>query len=200
MDIMNILVLSDQVSAALWEHFEKSRLDRVDLILACGDLPAEYLSFLATFFHGPVLYIRGNHDDSYEDHPPEGCICIEDDIYVYRGIRILGLGGSLRYKPGRNQYTEREMNRRVRRLWLKLHRNKGFDTLMTHAPAYGIGDGEGAVHTGFLTFVRLLEKYSPRFFVHGHMHLNYGGSARRLSRYQNTVVVNAFEKFVIEYE
>ena len=124
---MKILALADQESSYLWDYFEKSKLEGIDLILSCGDLHPHYLSFLATFFQGPVLYVHGNHDDCYEKTPPEGCVCIDGKIYEHEGIRILGLGGSMRYKTGRNQYTEREMNRRIRRLFFSLWRKKGFD-------------------------------------------------------------------------
>lgn len=38
-----------------------------------------------------MLYVCGNHDDKYEQKPPEGCICIDDKIYVYKGFVSLGL-------------------------------------------------------------------------------------------------------------
>ena len=93
---MKILVLADQESLYLWDYFDKSKLQGIDLILSCGDLHPHYLSFLATFFQGPVLYVRGNHDDCYENTPPDGCTCIDGKLYEYEGIRILGLGGSMR--------------------------------------------------------------------------------------------------------
>ena len=143
---MRILVLADIESKYYWDYFDKSKLDGIDLILSCGDLKPEYLSFLATFAKVPILYVRGNHDDIYETHPPDGCICIEDTIYNYRGVRILGLGGSIRYKQGKNQYTQAEMRGRVRRLWWKLKKSKGIDILLTHSPAYHINDGEDGPH------------------------------------------------------
>ena len=87
---MKILAVSDIESKYLWDYFEPKKLEGVELILSCGDLAAEYLSFLATFTHAPVLYVHGNHDAGYENRPPEGCICIEDEIFTYRGVRILG--------------------------------------------------------------------------------------------------------------
>ena len=93
---MNILVIADEEAPSLWDYFRPEKLKDVDLILSCGDLNPKYLSFLATFCKGPVLYVHGNHDDRYEKTPPEGCICIEDKIYEYKGIRIIGLGGSYR--------------------------------------------------------------------------------------------------------
>ncbi|MGN1266816.1 MAG: metallophosphoesterase, partial [Dorea sp.] len=146
---MKILVIADKEARYLWDYFEKSKLQGIDLIISCGDLDSEYLSFLATFTSAPVLYVHGNHDDKYEKNPPGGCICIEDTIYVHNGVRILGLGGSMRYKPGEHQYTEWEMRKRVRKLWPKLLWHRGFDILVTHAPAQGLNDGDDLPHQGF---------------------------------------------------
>ena len=113
---MRLLILSDKESNYLWDSENPKRLEDIDLILSCGDLRPEYLSFIATFTHAPVLYVHGNHDDRYQETPPDGCFCIENRIYRFQGIRILGLGGSVRYRDGLHQYTQSEMNRRVRRL------------------------------------------------------------------------------------
>lgn len=194
---MKILVLADEPSKWLWDFFEREKLEEYDLILSCGDLPAAYLSFLVTFAKGPLLYVHGNHDH-YDRKPPEGCICIEDQIYKYNGIRILGLGGSMRYKPGNNQYTEKEMRKRVRKLAWPLLKNNGFDILLTHSPARGLGDLEDLPHQGFEIFNNLMEKYKPKYFLHGHVHMNYGGGAKREQQYIETTIINAYEKWVIE--
>lgn len=195
---MKIMVLSDTESKSLWDYFEKSKLEGIDLILSCGDLDPRYLSFLASFTKVPILYVHGNHDVCYEKIPPDGCICIEDTVYEYKGIRILGLGGSMRYKPGPHQYSQKEMNSRVRKLWYKLKRHKGFDILLAHSPAYQINDGEDLPHMGFQAFIHLMDKYSPKFFVHGHVHMNYGRQHVRLSQYKDTQIVNAYEQYIIE--
>ena len=196
---MRIMAIADQESKLLWDYFDKSYLEGIDLILSCGDLKPQFLSFLATFTHAPILYVHGNHDDRYEETPPDGCICIEDKIYVHNGVRILGLGGSMRYKPGNNQYTEFQMRARVWKLWLKLKYRKGFDILLTHSPAYQFNDEEHLPHRGFQVFRTLMDKYKPAYFIHGHVHLNYGRFPR-LSTYNETQVINAFEKYIFEYE
>lgn len=196
---MKILAISDQESKWLWDYFKKENLEGIDLILSAGDLKPQYLSFLATFTSAPILYVHGNHDERYEQTPPEGCICIEDEIYVHEGIRILGLGGSMRYRPGNHQYTEKEMKKRVKKLKWKLFRHGGFDILLTHAPAFGVNDGTDIPHKGFEVFHVLLKKYEPRFFIHGHMHLDYGRDAKRLDNYQGTQIINAHEKYIFEY-
>lgn len=197
---MRILAIADEESKYLWDYYEKEKLEGIDLILSAGDLDPRYLSFLVTLSSVPVLYVHGNHDDMYEQTPPEGCICIEDQIYEYKGLRILGLGGSMRYRPGKHQYTDKQMARRVRKLWFALHRKKGFDILLTHSPAYQLNDGRDLPHQGFKVFQVLLDKYKPKFFIHGHVHLNYGAKCRRYDKYGDTNVINAFERCIIEIE
>ena len=105
---MKILLVSDEESSYLWDYYQPGRLDGIDLILSCGDLKAEYLSFLVTMGKAPLLYIHGNHDVDYVNRPPEGCDCIEDKLVEVKGLRILGLGGSKLYSHGPHQYTADE--------------------------------------------------------------------------------------------
>ena len=197
---MRILAIADEESKALWDYFDKSMLEGIDLIISCGDLDPRYLSFLVTFYSGPVLYVHGNHDGKYEQIPPEGCTCIEDDIFVYKGVRILGLGGSMRYKHGPHQYTEREMKQRVAKLWFKIFFRRGFDILVAHAPAYQLNDGRDLPHQGFQIFRTLLERYRPKFFLHGHVHLSYGRNYKRYDKYMDTHIINAYERCVFDFE
>ena len=197
---MKILALSDVADKALWDYLDRRLLEGVDLVLACGDLPSNYLQFLTCFTHAPILYIHGNHDEHYEKNPPEGCICIEDQIYEFNGVRILGLGGSMRYRPTPRPYmcNERDMKKRVRKLWWQLRKHKGFDILLTHAPARDIGDQEDLPHRGFQTFVELMDRYHPKYMVHGHVHQEYGFGFKRERQYGETKVINAYKRYFIE--
>ena len=194
---MKILAISDEECAALWEYYTPGRLNDYDLIISCGDLKPEYLSFLVTMAHCPVLYVHGNHDGSYEKHPPEGCDCIDDALVVYRGIRILGLGGCRWYHPGPHQYREEQMRRRIRRLWFPLWRAKGVDIVVTHAPPQDIGDGKDPAHRGFQALRPFLEKYRPRYLLHGHVHLR-GLDPRRERHCGATTVINVYERHTLE--
>lgn len=195
---MKILILSDIESKYLWDYFEKEKLEGIDLILSCGDLKPQYLSFLASFSKVPILYVRGNHDDCYEQTPPDGCICIEDRIYVHEGIRIMGMGGSVRYNNGKNQYTQGQMKQRVRKMWFQLKKNRGIDIFLAHSPAAGINDGFDHVHKGFEAFNEVLDVYEPRYFIHGHIHKNYQSNFVREYQYHNTMIVNGYERYIIE--
>lgn len=195
---MKIMAIADVESKALWEHYNSNRLDDTDLIVSCGDLDPRYLSFLVTCANIPLLYVHGNHDECYDRTPPDGCICIDDRIYVHNGIRFLGLGGSFPYKDGKYMYTESQMKRRIRRMSRQLRRYNGFDVLVTHAPAYGIGDGEDPAHRGYEIFLPLLEKYKPAYMLHGHIHMQYDYTLKRENPYQETTIVNAYEKYFLD--
>ncbi len=198
---MKILVLADTADKALWDYLDRRLLEGVELVLSCGDLPAEYLSFLTCFTHAPIYYVHGNHDTGYDTKPPEGCECVDDDIVVFNGVRILGLGGSMRYRPNQPyMFNEKEMARRVRKLRRKLRKHKGFDILLAHAPALGVGDMEDLPHRGFQVFLDLMDRYKPRYLVHGHVHQEYSalGFARE-RKYGDTTVINAYKRYYIDY-
>ena len=195
---MKILIVSDEESPALWEFYSPEKLADIDLILSCGDLDPKYLQFLVTMAHCPLLYVHGNHDGRYALNPPEGCLCIEDQILVYNGIRILGLGGCLRYRDGAHQYTEEEMRRRIHRLRWQLRRSGGVDIVVTHAPPQGVGDGPDPAHTGFGALRELLDTYRPRYLFHGHVHMRYGWNLTRERSYNGTKVINASERYILE--
>lgn len=195
---MKLLLVSDEESAFLWDYFQPGTLDGIDLILSCGDLKADYLSFLVTMGRAPLLYVHGNHDLNYVNHPPEGCDCIDGNLVTVKGLRIMGLGGSLMYSGGPHQYTERQMERRIWRMKLKLMRAGGVDIILTHAPARGYGDQEDPAHRGFEAFFPLLDKYRPQYLIHGHVHKRYSSKMERVLHYGDTTIINASERYVLE--
>lgn len=195
---MKILALSDEECAALWDHYVPGRLAGYDLILSCGDLKAEYLSFLVTMGRCPVLYVHGNHDEGYQRLPPEGCDCIDDRLVIYNGVRILGLGGCRWYHPGPFQYTEAQMRRRIRRLRFALWRAGGVDLVVTHAPPRGVGDRDDPAHVGFQCLVDLVQRYHPQYLLHGHIHLRYTPNAPRVRELGETQVINVSERYVLD--
>lgn len=195
---MKALVIADEESKYLWDYFAPEKLDGIDLIVSCGDLNAEYVSFLATMAHVPVLYVHGNHDGGYDRRPPEGALCIDDEVYVHNGLRIAGLGGSMRYRTGAWQFTEAEMRKRIRRLRGRINRLGGLDVLVTHAPLHGYGDMSDLPHRGFTVFGELLHDYRPPLMLHGHVHLSYGANIPREHWYGTTRIVNAYERIILD--
>ncbi len=196
---MKILAIADQESRLLWDYYKEGCLDGVDLILSAGDLSSEYLEFLVTMTGLPVYYIHGNHDSRYDTKAPGGCTCIDGDLIEFNGVRILGLGGSMCYNNSRYQYTDKQMRRRVLCLLPKIWRYGGFDILLTHSPARGLHDAEDLPHRGFEIFNWLLTKFKPRYFIYGHVHQSYGGRYARYDKFEDTELINAFERCIFEY-
>ncbi len=195
---MKILAVADEECNALWDHYIPGRLKDYDLILSSGDLKASYLSFLVTMARCPVMYVHGNHDTAYERNPPEGCDCIDDKLVIYKGLRILGLGGCYQYRPGSFQYTDRQMRARIRRLRRQIKQAGGVDIVVTHAPPLGVGDAEDPAHRGFEAFLELIDSYHPTYLLHGHIHLSYGHNIKRENEYNGTKVINVCERFTLD--
>lgn len=213
-----ILAVADEVEESLYG--DRLRELRPDLVLSCGDLPFDYLESLVSMTDVPLLYVPGNHDpdlratspasepspllDQYVDPPgPPGCTFADGRIVEAAGVRVAGLGGSVRYREGPNQYTQSEMRWRALRLelraWLKGFRNgRGVDVLITHAPPLGLGDEDDPAHRGFAAFHRLVGKLSPKLMVHGHVHPY--GSPRPDRRLGPTQIVNAVGYRLLEVQ
>ncbi len=196
---MKILIIADEESKYLWNHYDTTFFSDIDFIISAGDLKAKYLSFLTTMSRKRLFYIHGNHDNSYRHSPPDGCETLEDNIIVQNGIRILGLGGSFRYKEGPFQYTEKKMRRRIRKLNIIIRQFGGIDIIVTHAPAKGIDDGKDLCHTGFEVFNELMRKYKPTYLIHGHQHLNYGYNSKRINFYKKTTIINGYNYYILDY-
>lgn len=195
---MRILALADEELMSLWDNYVPGPLKEYGLILSAGDLHAAYLSFIVTMARAPLMYVHGNHDTGYAVTEPEGCDCIDGAVVEYRGLRILGLGGCMWYRPGAHQYTEKQMRRRIRKLRWEIAKYGGVDIVVTHAPPKGVGDSDDHAHRGFECFLDLIDRYRPRYLLHGHVHLRYGMDKTREREYHGTKVINVCEKFVID--
>lgn len=197
---MRILAVSDVEAKKYYEHYQAGALKGIDLILGCGDLRRQYLEFLVTMAGCPLLYVRGNHDDRFDSEPPEGCTCIDGEVVNVEGLRIAGLGGCHKYRDGLNMYTEGEMARRYMRIVPSIMKSGGIDILLTHAPAYGLGDIDTIPHRGFHTFKRIMNRHKPAYMIHGHIHMTYGVNVERVIEYNETTIINAYESYVLEID
>ncbi len=212
-----ILAIADEPFPGLPDLLEQ----RPDVVLSCGDLPWEDLERIVDVANVPLLFVPGNHDPALvavqapvwppsiefrdlDDPPgPRGCTSVDGRIEDAAGLRIAGLGGSVRYRPGPNQYTQRQMAARARRLarrarLKRLRDGRGVDVLIAHSPPKGLGDEDDPAHEGFEAFHGLVRKLRPRLLLHGHVH-PYG--IARPDRYiDETRVVNVIPYKVIDLE
>ena len=197
---MKLLLISDQEEPYLYDYYVPGRLKDYDLILSAGDLKPAYLRFLVTMAWAPLLYVHGNHDVRYESDPPEGCDCVDGCFSIVKGLRILAFGGSAWYNGQPHQYTEKQMERRIRKTRRAVRRAGGVDIILTHAPPRGFGDGDDPAHRGFECFTKLIEDYKPKYFIHGHQHLNYNSFSQRVLQAGETTVINACGRYELETE
>jgi predicted phosphodiesterase len=215
--MIRILAVADEVSQALYGPRLKEL--RPDLILGCGDLPFDYLEYLRAKAEVPLLYVHGNHDPSprkpvtstylpaeyAQRSPPSavGCVDLEDRWEDEVGLRIAGLGGSIRYNDGDNQFTQAEMRRRVRRLTRRARiRNwrdrRSVDVVIAHSPPLDCGDEGDGPHRGFAAFHRLIEQLEPKVMLHGHIHPH--GRPRPDRTIGRTRIVNVIPYRLLEIE
>jgi Icc-related predicted phosphoesterase len=185
--------VADEVDESLYG--DKLPAVQPDIVLACGDLPFDYLEFLVSRLDVPLFYVPGNHDPALKppdmgwmpmrfetaafggEHAfgPEGSINIDGHVIESHGLRIAGLGGSIRYKDGPNQYSQGQMGRRAIRLELglrlkRVRNGRKLDILVTHAPPFGTAEAKDAAHVGFVSFLRLIRTFKPALAIHGHVH------------------------------
>lgn len=188
--MVKALAVSDEVEAGLRDGAAR-RLD-VDLIVAAGDLPFDYLAGLSDTLDRPGVLVPGNHDPDISGFTqraglwtragmpcawpgPAGFVDADGRVVDVAGLRFAGLGGCVRYRNGPNQWTQREQARRARSLVRRARRlfrrdGRGVDVLLTHAPPRRCGDREDGPHHGFECLHDVVEALRPKLLVHGHIH------------------------------
>lgn len=197
---MKVLLVADEESRYIWDHFDREAFRGVELIVSCGDLKRDYLNFLVTMLPVPLVYVPGNHDGSFMQDPPAGCIDLEKRMFVYKGLRFIGFGGAKSPRRAPCHYTEGRMRLRLWRRLPEIFLRRGVDVLVTHAPAEGLGDGADSFHQGFRVFRDILDRYRPRYFIHGHQHLTYNAMQKRILQHGETTVVNAYGHYILDIE
>jgi hypothetical protein len=140
-----VLAVSDEVDEGLCADLSPVRA--AELIVACGDLPFDYLGYLMNGLDVPLVFVPGNHDPDLSGYRssragltlragmpvrapwPEGAVNADRRIVSAAGLRLAGLGGCPRYGSGPNQYSERQLAGRARvlrrRAWWQHRREQG---------------------------------------------------------------------------
>jgi len=218
---LKILCISDQIDPQIYSPRIKERFSDVDLILSAGDLPMDYLDYIISTLNKPLFFVFGNHhtDDLKYYSKKNNSITTfseqaEIDYFccgaVHLGskavkselnIILAGLGGSMRYNNGKNQFTEFEMFLEILKMIPRLLCNRIFhgrylDILLTHSPPRGVHDKKDRCHMGFKIFLWFMKTFKPKYLVHGHIHL-YDLGDIRCTKWGCTEVVNAYSHYVI---
>ncbi len=168
--MVRVLAVADEVVASIQDA--RVRELEPDLVVAAGDLPWDYLEFLADTLDAPLVFVPGNHDPEVVGSRPQGAVNLDQNVLQVAGLRIAGLGGCVRYNEGPNQYTQQQYARRARKLMRRERRapGHGVDILLTHAPPLGLGDDDDRPHLGIEALHGVIESFRPTWHLHGHIH------------------------------
>jgi len=179
-----------------------------DLILHAGDImnsgynKNDILDF-CTWFHSldqyqDKVFIAGNHDRMFEDHPIEAntivnnygsVIYLQDDDLDVNGVKIYG-------SPWQPWFYDWAFN--LPRNGLQLAANwetipDNTDILITHGPAFGTLDTvEGRRHSnlGCELLAERIERLKPKIHVCGHIHSGYGYVFKDGTHFFNAAVLD----------
>ncbi len=205
-DAVTVLAVSDQIDERIYSSTLKSRMGDVEIVVGCGDLPARYLEFLADALEKPVYFVLGNHmeewtRDAHSGRPyePMGCVNLDSKVLTdpRTGLILGGLPGSPKYSgEGGQQFSEWQMSLKIARMFPRLFANrlrKGrwIDVLVTHAPPRDVNDRDDVAHRGFKSVRWFLERYKPRYHLHGHVHL-YDRNAPYRQTHHDVEVINVY--------
>jgi Icc-related predicted phosphoesterase len=202
---MKILCVSDHIDPLVYSNSIKTRYADVDYILCAGDLPLDYLDFIVSSLNKPLFFVFGNHHvDELTAQSCHNCggVHVGSRVRKEEGLIVAGLGGSMRYNRGANQFTELQMYLEAiklipRMLYNRVFHRRYLDILLTHAPPRGIHDRQDRCHWGFRAFLWFMKTFKPRYLVHGHIHL-YDLSDTRRTNWMKTEVINAYSHYIID--
>ncbi|GBU27858.1 hypothetical protein R84B8_01401 [Treponema sp. R8-4-B8] len=215
---MKILCISDKIDPQIYSPRVKERFGDVDLILSAGDLPLDYLDFIISSLNKPLFFVFGNHHTEELRHYKKpwnilmlqevreylgcGAIYLGSKVKKEGKILIAGLGGSMRYNNGPNQFTNFEMNIEILKLipsllWNRIAHGRFLDVLLTHAPPKGVHDKNDKCHLGFKSFLWFMKVFKPKYLVHGHIHL-YDLNDTRSTKWNDTTVINVYSHYIID--
>ncbi|MBN2444895.1 MAG: metallophosphoesterase [Spirochaetales bacterium] len=218
---MKILCIADHIDPTIYSDNIRTRFKDIDIILSAGDLRFNYYDYIMSNLNKPLYFVFGNHNLNglkyyKKDFKEEvydlvnkrvrfgkgGGTYIDRKIIKCKNLLIGGLGGSMWYNGGKNQFTEFGMFLKIVKMlpaliFNRIVHGRFIDILLTHSPPFGIHDQKDRCHRGFKVFLYFLRLFKPRFMLHGHIHL-YSPCDKRLDRFHSTDVINVYNHYIVE--
>lgn len=166
------------------------RESNVDLVCTLGDLDYFSLLELKEVYDIPKIGVYGNHcSGTYFEEL--GIKNMHLSTFEYKGFIFGGFEGSVRYKsdPQAPMYTQEEASQMLATF-------PRVDVMLGHSPPYGINDEpEEIAHQGFKALREYVEKYKPKYLLHGH---TYPTEKNLVTEYQETKIVYVFSDKIVE--
>lgn len=156
---MTLLIIADDDSAI--SHLPEMK---ADVLISCGDLAEVSITRAATRCGcRQILAVKGNHDSAAAF--PSPVIDLHTRTFTFQGITFGGFGGSWKYKPlGHHLFEQSEVESALKSF-------PKVDVFIAHNSPALIHDKDDFVHAGFTAFNGYIARHQPRFFLHGHQHI-----------------------------
>ncbi|HEX2864726.1 MAG TPA: phosphohydrolase [Deinococcales bacterium] len=209
MSLKRVLLLADKIHPYIYRDTFPQGLGHLDLVLGAGDLPGDYLEFVATKSPVPVLYVHGNHNEEVvttelgREGPPGGAESVHGKVVERAGLIVAGWGGAPRYRDGgTGQYTGWEVRRGLAGMRWPLYQarrrhGRAVDIFLTHAAPTGPHEGTDHAHRGCIYLNRFDARYRPQVHAHGHVH-EYEGKKGEYTTPEGVRVINGYGYVVVE--
>ena len=189
MKILKILSIADIHGSQYRLNIALKNIEKYspDLMVICGDItqfgPADTAINILNQIKIKTLAIHGNidSDDVLKAIETSKAINIHIKKEIVDSIPFIGLGGNI------NILSDSKIKIKVNNTHKTLNEIIDKSTvLVTHIPPYGLQDKIFlGLHSGSKEIKKIINKYSPRLVLCGHIHENPG-----FIKYNNTTIVN----------
>lgn len=191
-------------------HNWKIRFPKCDVLAIAGDISMrgtlpwfieEFVPYIQQFTFDKCLLVFGNHDDEiYMNEEwrdiklPENIVVLNNTSYKYKNVKFYG-SPNCNYIPGfLNTFSEETLEE------LFATMPDDTDVLITHSPAYGIGDttyGDD-YHLGSASLLEKIRQVKPKIHIFGHVHTGKKFIKENGTSFYNVSIVD--ENYEIAYK
>lgn len=180
---MRLLVVAD--SAHSWPEGPDGRYDlsglvrqhQVDALISLGDYSSVHAGVMARAGAPFTAGVYGNH--CTQDYMPgHGIVDLVGDrstparrgtlqLPGHRDVTVLAVQGCVRYKPDVEDvlFTQEQYAAAIDSL-------PAAELVITHCPPAGVNDAEDDAHVGIAALRGWVDRYQPRWLLHGHTYEN----------------------------
>ena len=196
---IRLLAISDAFEQTLADARNRSVLGSIDLIVGCGDLDCDDLSFIVDGFDSPIVYVQGNHDTDERwrqcrDTCPEAIH--STSVFERSGISMAGLTWPGQRGKRGNRSARTAWSQALRLATRRLGRT-GPLIVLSHVPPLGVGDvSTDPYHRGFRSYRWLLDRVEPVLWLHGHTPL--AATREWKTQVGSTTIVNVTGAVIID--
>lgn len=152
-----------------------------DILIFSGDLQTnnfddgtDFVKWFSSLDYRKKIIVFGNHDGNYqmvrdESQKYNNLVLLNHEPVRILGINIFGSPYSVKFGNWWFMETERELER----LYNQIPDNT--ELLITHTPAFGVGDVVEGISVGSYSLKKRTEKLKKlKYHVFGHIHEGYG--------------------------